>query len=159
MVQFRLLLKPSAEVLKSPLSHTISSPLILTLNWSAKPCCSQRAALSQRSFALFKGWLWSRIQILTHIYIIWGRKKKKTQCICDGVATGRFSNHSSPHTHTHTHTHTNTHTPREGIVSLELLISPEHLWIQDCNRGVNIVGDKKESIRGPERKKKKKKKI
>lgn len=44
MVQFRLLLKPFAEVLKSSLTHSASSPLILTLNWSANPCCSQQDA-------------------------------------------------------------------------------------------------------------------
>lgn len=39
----------------SPLSQTIFLVLILTLNWSAKLCCSQQGAHSQRSFTLFKG--------------------------------------------------------------------------------------------------------
>lgn len=63
-------LSPSQRCL-SLLSHTISSPLILTLNWSAKPCCSQQVAHSEWSFALFKGFLWCPVQFLTHIYTIW----------------------------------------------------------------------------------------
>lgn len=47
-------LSPSQRCL-SLLSHTISSLLILTLNWSAKLCCSQQVPHSEQSFTLFKG--------------------------------------------------------------------------------------------------------
>lgn len=63
-------LSPSQRCL-SPLSHTISSPFILTLNWSVKPCCSLQVTHSKWSFALFKRFISSPVLFLTHIYIIW----------------------------------------------------------------------------------------